>query len=84
MTDHSEFPWGPQYEPGLLTPFGLIGWVVASALLLALLLQLFSPAGRRTSAAHLDDVHKIILAAARFAHHRLPIERLRLPRHTGG
>lgn len=67
MTDHSEFPWGPQYEPGLLTPFGLIGWVVASALLLALLLQLFSPAGRRTSAAHLDDVHKIILAAARFA-----------------
>ncbi|MDP1737059.1 MAG: hypothetical protein Q8L23_06435 [Caulobacter sp.] len=67
MTDHSEFPWGPQYEPGLLTPFGVIGWVVASALLLALLLQLVSPMGRRTSATHLSDIHKIILAAARFA-----------------
>ena len=67
MTDHSEFPWGPQYEPGLLTPLGVIGWAIASALLLGLLLQLANPSGRKAAAAHLDDIHKVILAVARYA-----------------
>lgn len=67
MTDHSEFPWGPQYEPGLLTPLGVIGWVVASALLLALLLRLGSGMGGKTGDAHLQDMHKVILQAARYA-----------------
>lgn len=67
MTDHSEFPWGPQYEPGLLTPLGVIGWVVASALLLALILGMVNPPARRAGAAHLDEIYKLILTAARFA-----------------
>lgn len=67
MTDHSEFPWGPQYEPGLLTPLGVVGWAVASALLLMLLLGMLNPPARRAGAAHLDETYKIILAAARFA-----------------
>lgn len=67
MTDHTEFPWGPQYEPGLLTPAGIIGWVIASALLLVLLLQVINPGAGRTKAGHLDDIHKIILAVARYA-----------------
>ncbi|MDO8297752.1 MAG: hypothetical protein Q7T19_15100 [Caulobacter sp.] len=67
MTDHSEFPWGPQYEPGLLTPLGAIGWVVAAALLLALILGMAGPPARRAGAAHLDEVYKVILTAARFA-----------------
>jgi hypothetical protein len=67
MVDHSEFPWGPQYEPGVLTPLGVIGWVIASALLLALLLQLFNPSSGRKAGANLDDIHKIVLAASRYA-----------------
>ena len=67
MNDHSEFPWGPQYEPGLLTPLGVVGWAIASALLLALLLQMVNPSGAKASKAHLDDIHKIILAVARYA-----------------
>lgn len=67
MTEHSEFPWGPQVEPGLLTPLGIIGWVVASALLLMLLLGAAGPQRRRAGATHLDEVYKLILAAARFA-----------------
>ena len=67
MTDHSEFPWGPQYEPGLLTPLGIIGWVVASVLLLMLLMGAVGPQARKAGATHLDDIYKLILAAARFA-----------------
>ncbi len=67
MTDHSEFPWGPQYEPGMLTPLGVIGWVIASALLLMLILGRVNPTTRRAGASHLDDVYKVILVAARFA-----------------
>ncbi len=67
MTDHSEFPWGPQYEPGILTPLGVIGWVVASALLLMLLMGAVGPQARKAGATHLDDIYKLILAAARFA-----------------
>jgi len=67
MTDHSEFPWGPQYEPGLLTPFGLLGWIVAAVLLALLLWRAANPTGPRAGATHLDDTYKIILGAARFA-----------------
>jgi hypothetical protein len=67
MTDHSEFPWGPQYEPGLLTPFGVIGWLVALALLIALGLQAANIGGSRARATHLEDIHKVILAVARYA-----------------
>ncbi len=67
MNDHSEFPWGPQYEPGLLTPLGVVGWAIASALLLALLLRLGSGFGSKASETHLQDLHKVILAAARYA-----------------
>lgn len=67
MTDHSEFPWGPQYEPGLLTPFGVIGWVVATALLLLLVLRLRESSGGKAGDAHLQEMHKVILQAARYA-----------------
>ena len=67
MTNHSEFPWGPQYEPGLLTPLGIVGWAIASALLLALLLQMVNPGAGKARAAHLDDIHKVILTVARYA-----------------
>ena len=67
MTDHSEFPWGPQVEPGLLTPFGVIGWLVAAVLLALLFWRAANPAGPRAGATHLDDTYRIILGAARFA-----------------
>lgn len=67
MNDHSEFPWGPQYEPGLLTPLGIIGWAIASALLLLLLLRTINPGAAKASKTHLEDIHKVILAVARYA-----------------
>lgn len=67
MTDHSEFPWGPQYEPGLLTPLGVIGWIIAAALLAAFLYAQRNPSGGKTHAGQLDDIHKIVHAAARHA-----------------
>ena len=67
MNDHTEFPWGPQYEPGLLTPLGIIGWAVASALLLLLILRLWNGGGVKTSQAVLDHIYKVIRAAAKHA-----------------
>lgn len=67
MTDHSEFPWGPQYEPGLLTPFGLAGWLVAGLLLLMLLWKVARPGGGKTGEDRLEEVHTMILKAARHA-----------------
>lgn len=69
MNDHSEFPWGPQYEPGLLTPLGVVGWVVAVALLLALLILGGSGTlrlGRRDDKA-IHEAYDNILAMARYA-----------------
>lgn len=37
MIEHSEFPWGPEAVPGLLTPLGLLGWLLAAVLLILLL-----------------------------------------------
>ena len=67
MTDHSEFPWGPQYEPGLLTPFGVIGWIVAGVLLLLLAARTFNPPERKGADAVLEEIHKNILLAAQAA-----------------
>lgn len=68
MVDHSEFPYGVAYEPGLLTPLGVVGWAVASALLLLLLLRMRDGGGgARGGDAVLGDIHKIVLAAARYA-----------------
>lgn len=67
MTDHSEFPWGPQYEPGLLTPFGLIGWLVAGVLLLLLMWKVARPGGGKSGEDRLEEVHTMILKAARHA-----------------
>ncbi|MFZ5670852.1 MAG: hypothetical protein ACOY4K_15295 [Pseudomonadota bacterium] len=67
MVDHSEFPYGVEYEPGLLTPLGLVGWAVASALLLLLILRARDGGRARGGDAVLQDIHKIVLAAARYA-----------------
>jgi hypothetical protein len=67
MTDHSEFPWGPQYEPGLLTPFGLLGWIVAAVLLLLLLWRMANPAGPKAGEDRLNEIHTAIMKAARDA-----------------
>jgi len=47
MIDHSEFPWGPEAVPGLLTPLGLLGWLLAAVLLVLLLRR-----GGREPAGH--------------------------------
>lgn len=66
--DHSEFPWGPQYEPGLLTPLGVFGWIVAAALLIALIIvNARGGGGAKGGEARLEEIHTVILKAARHA-----------------
>jgi len=69
MVDHSEFPWGPQYEPGLLTPLGVLGWLLAAALLVAVLLAQSRNGGSagKGGKARLEQIHTVILAVARHA-----------------
>ncbi|MDP1632642.1 MAG: hypothetical protein Q8L66_14595 [Caulobacter sp.] len=62
--DHSEFPYGVEEMPGLLTPLGVLGWLLALALLVALLAQNRGP---RKRPGTLDAIHATVLAAARFA-----------------
>lgn len=68
MNDHTEFPWGPQYEPGLLTPLGVIGWAVAAVLLLGFVVSQLGLLrfGRRDGKA-IQDAYSLILAVARYA-----------------
>ncbi|ATQ42241.1 hypothetical protein [Caulobacter mirabilis] len=73
MIEHSEFPWGPQDAPGLLTPLGVVGWVLAAALLLILMAVTMRGQGggkgprRRGDDSQLNEIYAHVLAAARYA-----------------
>lgn len=70
MIEHNEFPWGPEHVPGLLTPLGAFGWVVAAVLalvLLGLLRRGETGKGPKSSESRLEDVYRHVLAAARYA-----------------
>jgi len=69
MIEHSEFPWGPQVEPGLLTPLGLFGWLVAAALLVLLLVQARrgGDGGRKKLGDAIDWKYRAVAKAARHA-----------------
>lgn len=70
MIEHNEFPWGPEHVPGLLTPLGAFGWVVAAVLALVLLGLLRRADGRKgpkASEGRLEDLYRHVLAAARYA-----------------
>jgi len=69
MVDHSEFPWGPEAVPGLLTPLGVFGWIVAGVLALLLIGAMRGETGRRRKVdeTQLSETYGHILAAARFA-----------------
>lgn len=68
MVEHSEFPWGPEAVPGMLTPLGVFGWIIAGVLAL-LLIGALRGGGRRGKAdeAQLAETYGYILAAARYA-----------------
>lgn len=68
--EHSEFPWGPEPVPGLLTPMGVFGWMLAAALALMLLylIRTRTPGKNpRVVESRLEDIYKHVLAAARYA-----------------
>lgn len=69
MVDHSEFPWGPETVPGLLTPLGVAGWIVAGVLALVLMNALRGGDERRRkgSDGRLEEIYNHVLAAARYA-----------------
>ena len=69
--EHSEFPWGVEHAPGLLTPLGVVGWIVAGVLALVLMNALRNSGGgegrRKGGDAQLAETYAVILAAARYA-----------------
>jgi hypothetical protein len=69
--DHSEFPWGPEAVPGLLTPLGVAGWIVVAVLALLLLNALRGGEDKARKAKgqikEIGDTYDMILAAARHA-----------------
>jgi hypothetical protein len=69
--EHSEFPWGPENVPGLLTPLGALGWAVAAVMTLVVLylMRQSGPdsARRKGSAAGLEEIYAYVLHAARYA-----------------
>jgi hypothetical protein len=69
MVGHSEFPWGAENVPGLLTPLGVFGWIVAGVLALLLIGAMRGETGRRRKVdeSQLSETYAHILAAARFA-----------------
>lgn len=69
MVDHSEFPWGPEAVPGMLTPLGVAGWIVAGVLALVLMnaLRQGGETRRVVGAAILETIYDLILGAARYA-----------------
>lgn len=69
MVDHSEFPWGPEAVPGLLTPVGVAGWIIAGVLALILMNALRGGEERRRkgSDGRLEEIYTHVLAAARYA-----------------
>lgn len=69
MVEHSEFPWGVQDAPGLLTPLGVAGWIVVAVLALLLLnaLRGGGETRRKGGDAQLTETYNIILSAARYA-----------------
>ncbi len=70
MVEHSEFPWGPETVPGLLTPVGVAGWIIAGVLALLLMNALRVPDGgkrRKLPSKEISDTYEMILIAARHA-----------------
>ncbi len=71
MVDHSEFPWGPETVPGLLTPLGAFGWLVAAVLAVLLLVlshRLGKDGGRsKKPSEEIRKTYKQIRAAADYA-----------------
>jgi hypothetical protein len=71
MIEHSEFPWGPESVPGLLTPLGAFGWLAAALLALALIALMRGPVRdkgkEKDPGKELAETYEMILAAARHA-----------------
>lgn len=69
--EHSEFPWGVEDVPGLLTPLGVLGWIAAAVLALVLMNALRNGGDKerrgRGRASEIAETYDMILAAARYA-----------------